>query len=86
MGNRSVQTSTKEIALPREHLALKVCINVPKSHVMADLAGCLIMGHTTVEIPDGAPMMMRQHRLEKAEAAKVVKLVTNTRRQPGLSQ
>jgi len=70
---------------PRERLASKAFTNAPKSSATADLAECLIMGHTTVEIPDGAPMMMRRHHWEKAEATNVVKLVTNARRQPGLS-
>jgi len=50
-----------------------------KVFVMADLVGCFIMGHTTVGIPDGAPMM-RRHHLEKAVATNVVKSMTNTRR------
>ena len=56
-----------------------------RSFATADLAECLIMGHTTVEIPDGAPMMMRRHHWGKADATNVVKLVANARRQPGLS-
>ena len=80
MGRHFAQTSIKAVAAARAHLAPRVCINVPKSFVMADLAGCHIMGHTTVEILDGAPMVMRRHHLEKAVATNVVKSMMNTRR------
>ena len=79
MERRFAQTSTEAVVAARDHLAPRVCINVPKSFVMADLVGCLIMGHTTVGIPDGAPMM-RRHHLEKAVATNAVKSMTNTRR------
>ena len=68
-GQHFARNLTRANVAPRDAHAIKAYTSAPKFCEVVDPAECHSMGHITVVINDGAPVVKRWHHQEKTEAA-----------------
>ena len=86
MGQLFAKNSIKAGARLRAGPANTVYTNVPKLVELVGHVGWPTTEHTTVEIPDGAPVMERSHHQEKTVTAVGTNLMATAWRQPRQSR